>query len=64
MPNVNTKTRPIALRISTEAYAVLERRVKHHPRHRTVAHYLRERIEYDLLRKHRKWWSYEDKTVH
>ena len=54
MPNKSSITVPIALRISTEAYNIIEHRIAKHPRCKTVGRYVREQIEFAVTRKHKR----------
>ena len=49
MPNINSRTLPVACRISLEAYAIAERRSK--KLGISVGRYLGKRLEYDIKRK-------------
>ena len=50
MPNINTKTLPIACRISLKAHAIAQRRAD--KQGIKIGKYLGKRLEYDIMRRH------------
>jgi len=49
MPNISSKTKPVATRLPVDVYAVLERRAKR--RGLKVSEYLKAFLTYDARRK-------------
>lgn len=53
MSGTSKRTKVIAFRMPVAVYAILDRRVKgKRSRHKTVNEYVRDRMVYDILRKH------------
>lgn len=50
MAGTSSKTRIVALRLPNDVIAIIERRLRN--RSMTISKYLRDRIIYDLTRKH------------
>ena len=55
MHGYSDKTVPVAFRLPAEVHTLIEKRIKgKRSRHQTVNQYIKDRVIYDLTRKHGK----------